>query len=73
MLKLRDGAAIFHIGGVASGAENAADFHGLIGVRGGNEGPGGVIYDGGKGNGKILSMRGQQEVTCSVSFSAPSS
>ena len=31
-----DGAAVFHVGGVAAGAEYAAYFHGLVGICGGD-------------------------------------
>ena len=71
MLELWDGAAVLHVGGVAASAEYASYFHCLVRVRGGDEGPGGVVYDGGEGDGEVLVMCGQQEMACSVSSGAP--
>ena len=51
---LLDGAAVFHVRGVAAGAEDAADAHGGVGVGGGDEGAGCVVDEGGEGNGQVL-------------------
>ena len=51
---LFDGAAVFHVGGVAAGAEDAADAHGRVGVGRGDEGAGRVVDEGGEGDWEVL-------------------
>jgi hypothetical protein len=56
VVQLGDGAAIFHIRSVATGAKDAADSHGLVGVGGGDQGTGCIVDEGGEGDGEILGI-----------------
>jgi hypothetical protein len=50
-------AAVLHVCGVAAGAQDAADSHCGIGVRGGDEGADCVADEGGEGDGEVLGER----------------
>lgn len=55
---LADRAAVLHVGGVAAGAEDAADLHGVVGVVGGDESAGCVIDQGAEFDGELALLQG---------------
>lgn len=55
---LADRAAVLHVGGVAAGAEDAADLHGVVGVVGGDEGAGRVVDQGAEFDGELALLQG---------------
>ncbi len=55
---LADRATVLHVGGVAAGAEDAADLHGAVGVVGGDEGAGRVVDQGAEFDGELALLQG---------------
>lgn len=63
MLEFGNRAAILDIGCVAAGTEDAANFHGLVGVGGGDKCTSSIVDQGSNGDGESLDERSVYIIT----------